>query len=73
MNPFLDYEDGYRPIVLSNVQNAWSLVSFDVTAQIHLIFYLKVVFDIKLVLVHTLQETCFISRVGASKIPANCS
>jgi len=54
VKPFLDYEDGDRPVVLANVQDAWSLVSFDVTAKIHLIFYLEVVFYIKFVLVNTL-------------------
>lgn len=46
MKPFLDNEDGDGSIVLSNVEHAWSFVSLDVTAKIHLIFYLEVVFYI---------------------------
>ena len=46
MKPFLDDEDGDRSIVLPDIQDAWSLVSFNVTAKIHLILYLEVVFYI---------------------------
>ena len=46
MEPFLDYEDGDWSIVFPDIEDARSLASFNVTAKIHLILYLEVVFYI---------------------------
>jgi len=73
MKPFLYDKNSNRSIVFPNIEDAGSFESLYVIAKIHFVFDLEIVFVIEFVLIHALEEACFISWKGAGKVSADSS